>query len=71
MSSTIEEIMHRIKNLDEFEVTKDIPEGFSFNGTIPFDIKIKDNIGTFKVLAVNINEAEQTVTKYIADNTQE
>jgi hypothetical protein len=71
MSQTIEKIMDRIKNLNEFEVTKDIPEGFSFNGTVPFDITIKGSIGTFKVLAVDINEADQKITKYIKENTQE
>lgn len=67
----IEEIMQRIKNLNEFEVTKNIPEDFAFNGVIPFDIKIQGNVGKFKVIAVDIDEAEQKVTKYIKDNTQE
>lgn len=71
MSQTIEKIMNRIRNLSEFEITKDIPEGFSFNGTVPFDIKIKGTIGTFKVIAVDMNEADQKITKYIKDNTQE
>lgn len=71
MTQTIDIIMNRLKNLNEFEVTKDIPEGFSFNGTVPFDVKIKGSIGTFKVLAVDNTEAEQKITKYIKDNTHE
>ena len=71
MAQTIDKIMDRIKNLNEFEITKDLPDGFGFNGVVPFDVKIKDNIGTFKVLAVDIDEADQKITKYIKDNTQE
>jgi len=71
MSHTIEKIMDRIKNLGEYEVSRDIPEGFNFNGKVPFDIKIKGSVGTFKVLAVNMKEAEQTIARYLEENTQE
>lgn len=63
----IEEIMERIKKLNEYEVTREMPEEFAFNGTIPFDIKIKNGIGTFKVIAVSMNEAEERVSKYLKE----
>lgn len=71
MAETIQKIMDRIKNLNEFIITKDIPEGFRFNGTVPFDIKIKDNQATFKVYALDINEADKKIVNYLEQNTEE
>lgn len=51
------DLINRAKNLQEFEVTTDVPENFRFNGLIPFDIQIKDSIIYAKVYAVDFNEA--------------
>lgn len=51
------DLINRAKNLQEFEVTTDVPENFRFNGLIPFDIQIKDSIIYAKVYAVDFDEA--------------
>lgn len=64
-------ILERIKKLREFEVDVDIPDGFTFSGVVPFDVKISQNKGTFKVLAVSFEEAQNKVEQYIKKNTLE
>jgi hypothetical protein len=50
-------LIFRAKNLQEFTVTTDVPEDFRFNGVVPFDIEIKENIIYAKVYSVDFNEA--------------
>ena len=50
-------LIFRAKNLQEFVVTTDVPEDFRFNGVIPFDIEIKENIIYAKVFGIDFNEA--------------
>lgn len=50
-------LIYRAKNLQEFVVTTDVPEDFRFNGVIPFDMEIKENIIYAKVWAVDFDEA--------------
>lgn len=71
MSILIKPLLERIKKLREFEVDVDIPEGFAFNGVIPFDVTISQNVGKFKVLAESFEEAQDKVQKYIKKNTTE
>jgi hypothetical protein len=63
-----ENLIFRAKNLVEFEVETEVPEDFSFNGQVPFDLKIKDNIMTAKVWAVDFNEAAQRLNEYLEGN---
>jgi hypothetical protein len=58
-------LIFRAKNLQEFVVTTDVPEDFRFNGTIPFDMEIKDNIIYAKVYGVDFNEAVETLDKWL------
>ena len=58
-------LIFRAKNLIEFDVETEVPEDFSFNGQVPFDLKIKDNIITAKVWAVDFNEAVNTFDKWL------
>ena len=60
-----ENLIFRAKNLIEFDVETELPDDFSFNGTVPFDLKIKDNIITAKVWAVDFNEAAQRLNEYL------
>ena len=60
-----ENLIFRAKNLVEFEVETEVPEDFSFNGQVPFDLKIKDNIMIAKVWAVDFNEAAQRLNEYL------
>ena len=61
-------LIFRAKNLIEFEVETEVPEDFLFNGQVPFDLKIKDNIMTAKVWAVDFNEATQILSEYLESN---
>jgi hypothetical protein len=61
-------LIFRAKNLIEFEVETEVPEDFSFNGQVPFDLKIKDNMITAKVWAVDFNEAAQRLNEYLESN---
>ena len=61
-------LIFRAKNLIEFEVETEVPEDFLFNGQVLFDLKIKDNIMTAKVWAVDFNEATQRLSEYLESN---
>jgi hypothetical protein len=63
-----ENLIFRAKNLIEFKVETEVPEDFSFNGTVPFDLTIKDNTMTAKVWAVDFNEAAQRLHEYLESN---
>jgi hypothetical protein len=69
--STAKEIMdnaiHRAKNLQEFIVERELPGGFQFYGTVPFDILIQDGKVKASVLAVSAEEAERMVNKFFDD----
>ena len=70
MPKTIKSMLDRIKNLSEFEITTDLPDGFAFNGAVPFDTKIKGNKATFTLLALNAKEAAEKVNQYLSENTE-
>ena len=61
----IKAIMDRVKSLRQFTVTRELPENFVFTGQIPFDMTVKENVAKFKVYAVDINEAEEKVDKFL------
>ena len=58
-------LIFRAKNLQEFTVTTDVPEYFRFNGVIPFDMEIKENIIYAKVWAVDFNEAVAALNEFL------
>jgi hypothetical protein len=58
-------LIFRAKNLQEFVVETEVPEDFRFNGVVPFDMSINDNIISAKVLAVDFNEAVHTFDKWL------
>jgi len=61
-------LIFRAKNLIEFKVETEVPEDFSFNGQVPFDLKIKDNMMTAKVWAVDFDEAARRLNEYLESN---
>jgi uncharacterized protein YlzI (FlbEa/FlbD family) len=68
MTADIKEVMNRIKNLKEFEVTIDIPDEFMFNGTIPFDMVIdRDLSAKVLVVAESQEEAESKVAEFFKE----
>jgi len=67
MKSEINNLINKIKNFQYFNVTLDLYQPIPFNGVVPFDIKIKGDIATFKVLAENYDQAEQKVFEYLKE----
>ena len=60
----VNEIISRVKRLQEFEVCVKIPEQFAFHGHIPFDMRIKGNIATVHVYAETVEEAQHKAEEY-------
>jgi len=58
-------LIFRAKHLEEFVVTTDVPEDFRFNGVVPFDMKIEDNVIEAKVWAVDFNEAVTRLNEFL------
>jgi hypothetical protein len=61
----VEALMHRMKNLHEFVVTTEVPNGMRFNGVVPFDTQIKDGIIYARVWAVEFDEAVEKFNEYL------
>jgi len=61
----VEALMHRMKNLHEFVVTTEVPDGMRFNGLVPFDIQIKDGIIYARVWALEFDEAVEKFNEYL------
>jgi hypothetical protein len=58
-------LIFRAKNLNEYVVTTEVPEEFRFNGVIPFDIEIIDNVIYAKVWGVDFNEAVNRLNDWL------
>jgi hypothetical protein len=58
-------LIFRAKNLHEFTVTTEVPDNFRFNGEIPFDMQITDNLIYAKVWAVDFNEAAKRLDEFL------
>jgi hypothetical protein len=58
-------IINRMKNLREFTVEVEIPEGKALRGVMPFDARISQNHGTFKVYALTLEEATEKVNEFL------
>lgn len=57
--------INRAKNLQEYVVDVNVPEDFRFNGLVPFDMEIKENVIYAKVFAIDFNEAVQRLDAYL------
>ena len=65
MTTDINQVMKRLKNLQEFEVCIDIPDEFIFSGTMPFDMIIdRDQSARVLVIAETQQEAEEKVEQF-------
>lgn len=58
-------LIFRAKNLQEFIINTDVPDDFRFNGLIPFDLTIKDNILEAKVYGVDFDEAVHRLNEWL------
>jgi hypothetical protein len=67
MSTDVRAIMDRIKNLKEFTIKRAVPDNFTLNGKMPYDIKLDSNgIISVKLMAVDKAEAERRVNEFIS-----
>ena len=67
MRSDINKLLNKIKNSQYYNVTLDLYQPIPFNGVVPFDIKIKGDIATFKVLAEDYEQAERKVYDFLKE----
>jgi hypothetical protein len=67
----IEQVMERIKNLQEFEVMVQVPDDFNFMGPVPYDIHISGSTAFVKIVAANIDEATKLAHDYFNHNPYE
>lgn len=58
-------LIYRAKHLKEFVVTTDVPEDFRFNGLIPFDMRIEDNVIYATVYALDFDEAVKIFDNFL------
>jgi hypothetical protein len=61
------DLINRAKNLKKFEVKRMLENGILFNGTIPFDIKGRDDCYWIYTYAVTQEEAEAQVDTWLKD----
>jgi hypothetical protein len=58
-------LIFRAKHLNEYVVTTDVPEEFRFNGVIPFDMEITDNVIYAKVWGIDFDEAVHKLNDWL------
>ena len=58
-------LIFRAKNLQEFTVTTEVPNGVRFNGVVPFDMQITGSILEARVWAVDFNEAVDRLNEFL------
>ena len=57
MAETINQIMDRIKRLEEYEVQVTVPQDFKFTGTVPYDMTIVSDQAFVKIVAESFDSA--------------
>jgi hypothetical protein len=70
MTKQVDQVIERIMNLKEFTVNLDVPEGFSFNGEVPFDMMIKNGRAKVRVVAATQEEATNKAHYYFNTNSR-
>jgi len=62
-------LIDRAKNLKLFEVKRYLENGIMFDGSVPFDIKGKDDCYFIYAYAVTQDEAEAQVDAWLKDRS--
>lgn len=61
-----EDLIQKAKDMQTFKIVRLVPEGFEFNGPVPFNIEINaKGLMTVTVHAMNLKEANQQVDEYL------
>lgn len=63
-SKELDQVLNRIKNLQEWEVVVKVPEDFQFYGAVPYSMTISDGIAYVKVVAATLEEAMMKAKNY-------
>ena len=58
-------LIFRAKNLQEFTVTTEVPNGVVFNGVVPFDITITGTVLEARIWAIDFDEAVQRLDEFL------
>ena len=66
--NTIDQIINRIKRLEQFVVKVSVPEDFAFNGAVPFDMEIVGSTAMVTVWAASEAEAQRRAEEYFQNN---
>jgi hypothetical protein len=61
------DLINRAKNLQKFEVVRELEEGINFNGSVPFDISGVGNYFQFFLYAITQEDAEAQVDTWLQD----
>ena len=62
--SDYQEVIDRARRMQDFEVQVEVPEGFCFTGSIPYDMEIVSNQAFVIVPALTIEEAIQKANEF-------
>jgi hypothetical protein len=62
--NTIDQIINRIKRLEQFVVKVSVPEGFAFSGAVPFDMEIVGDTAMVTVWAASEAEAQRRAEEF-------
>jgi len=64
MMNTIEQIINRIKRLEQFVVKVPVPDDFAFSGAVPFDMEIAGSTAMVTVWAASEAEAQRRAEEF-------
>ena len=62
--NTIDQIINRIKRLEQFVVKVSVPEDFVFSGAVPFDMEIAGDTAMVTVWAASQAEAQRRAEEF-------
>jgi len=62
--NTIDQIINRIKRLEQFVVKVRVPEDFAFSGAVPFDIEIAGSTAMVTIWAASEAEAQRRAEEF-------
>jgi hypothetical protein len=65
-----DDMFARIKEMQLFEIKREVPDNWLPNGSIPFDISVKNNVAIFKVYAYNYVDAEDQVSQFLEQDDE-
>ena len=66
----IDDVMKRIKNLQEYEIQIAVPNDFHFTGEVPYDIHIVGSIAFVTLVAESFDEAKELAYNYFYNNPE-